>query len=169
MSTSTFPVAPDARGPRVFSIIRGVDTMIREDFVVDPSVVALIDQGEWVTFNGAGNVIKASGQNAGAPMSPAKVNWTLYKQGDVWNGQSDAAALGHITCPGGAYVAQTQHYITGATYHIGDILVAIDDGAGNGVLTPIVPSAATATQLASAVGKVHALPVNGVLTFEHMA
>lgn len=166
---STFPVPPDVRAPRVFSVVRGVDTMVREDFTVATSVVALIDQGEWVNFDSSGNVIKAAGQVSAAPMIGAKVNWTRYLKGDVTSGQSDAAALSHVTLISGTYVAQTQHYATGATYHIGDILVAIDDGSGNGIITPIVPGSATTTQLASMVGKVHALPANGVLTYEHVA
>ena len=166
---STFPVPPDARAARVFSVIRGVDSMVREDFPVDPSVTALIDQGEWVNFNASGNVIKAAGQASSAPMIGAKVNWTKYEKSDTFDGQSDAAALSHVTLIRGSYVAQTQKYVTGATYHIGDSLIAIDDGSGNGVLTPIVPGSATTTQLASMVGKVHALPTGGVLTYEHAA
>lgn len=166
---STFPVPPDARAARVFSVIRGVDSMIREDFAVATSVVALIDQGEWVNFDASGNVIKANGQVAAAPMIGAKANWTKYEKSDTFDGQSDAAALSHVTLISGAYVAQTQKYATGATYHIGDILIAIDDGSGNGIVTPIVPGSATTTQLASMVAKVHALPSGGVLTYEHMA
>lgn len=166
---STFPVPPDVRAPRVFSVVRGVDTMIREDFTVDPSVTLLIDQGEWVNFNSSGNVIKAAGQVSAAPMIGAKVCWTRFLKGDDVSGQADALATGHATLISGSYVAQTQHYATGATYHIGDILVAIDDGSGNGIVTPIVPGSATTTQLASMVGKVHALPANGVLTYEHVA
>lgn len=166
---ATFPVPPDVRAPRVFSVVRGVDTMIREDFAVASSVTALIDQGEWVNFDASGNVIKAAGQVAATPMIGAKVCWTKYEKGDTVDGQSDAAALSHVTLISGAYVAQTQHYATGATYHIGDILVAIDDGSGNGIVTPVVPGSATTTQLACAVGKVHALPASGVLTYEHVA
>lgn len=166
---TTFPVPPDARAARVFSVIRGVDSMVREDFPVATAVVALIDQGEWVNFDASGNVIKAAGQVAAAPMIGAKVNWTRYLKGDDTSGQADAMALGHVTLLSGAFVAQTQKYVTGATYHIGDPLIAIDDGSGNGVLTPIVPGSITTTQLASVVGKVHALPVGGVLTFEHAA
>lgn len=166
---STFPVPPDARAARVFSVIRGVDTMIREQAFVDSSVTALIDQGEWVNYNASGNIIKAAGQNSAAPMQGAKVCWTKFEKGDDVDGQADAAALQGITVLSGAFIAQTQHYNTGGTYHIGDILVAVDDGSGNGILTPVVPGSATTTQLAGMVGKVHALPVNGVLTFEHMA
>ncbi len=163
---STFPVPPDVRAARSFSVIRGVDTMIREDRRVASSVTALVEQGEWVTFNGSGEVVKASGQVAATPMVGAKCVWTVYKKSDVVAGQSDAAANQAVTTVAGAYVAETKKFDAGGAYAVGNTLVVIDDGAGNGILFGV--AAPTATQLAAAVGKVHAPVSNGVLTYESL-
>jgi len=166
--SSTFPVPPDVRVARDFRITRGTDSMFRENKHVDPAVTALIKQGEWVVFNGSGDVVKVAGSTAADPAQGAVVNWTRFKKGDFADGQADAGGLGEITTVRGAYEADTKIFDIGGVYNVGDILVVKDDGAGNGTLFPVTPAAATVKQLARAVGKVTAPVADGVLSFASM-
>jgi hypothetical protein len=162
---STFPVPPDVRTDRDFRIIRGTDTAFREQKHVAASVTAEIAQGEWVVFDASGDVIKVAGATSAAPAQGALVNWTRYKKGDAVSGQADAAANQGITVVRGPYEALTKKYDPAPAYTIGDLLVVKDDGSGNGTLYPIAPAAATAVQIARAVGKVTAPPAGGVLGY----
>jgi hypothetical protein len=142
--------------------------MFRENKVVDPAETALISQGEWVAFNASNQAVKVVGAAPAAPAVGALVNWTRFKKGDASDGQADAAGLGEITVIRGAYEADTKKFDPVPPYTVGDLLVVVDDGAGNGWLFPITPAAATAVQIASAVGKVTAPPVAGVLAYASM-
>jgi len=162
---ATFPVPPDVRTSRDFRIIKGLDdNLIRTDRPVKSTVTTLIKQGEWVHLDSTGSVVKAAGEVAATPMQGAQVNWTRYLKGDASLGQADAAGNQAVTLVTGSYKAETKLFAAGV-YNVGDLLVVIDDGSGNGVLAPVTPAAATVLQLARSVGTVD-LPVSsGILTY----
>lgn len=167
MPAGVFPVPKDVRTDRSFTIVKGVDQMLRTPFVLaDPT--ADVDVGEWLAIDASGNAVKATAAAVStAPLQGARASWTLYRQGDANAGQSDAMATGQVDLLSGPYQAKTQLYDTGATWTAGAPLVVIHDaGTDRGILFPLDPATADAEQLAAVVGQVVVVPTNGILHFE---
>lgn len=164
----TFPVPKDVRTTRDFELVKGQDELLRQSMLLaDPT--ADVDVGEWMKPVVSGGVTKASKLITGvdtqaAPALGAKCSWTLYRQGDSANGQSDAMATGSVDLLSGTYQAKTKIYVTGGGLTPGNLLIAIFDSA-RGVLSGVDPAAVTVEQLQGAVGRVLEV-VSGVLHFE---
>jgi hypothetical protein len=167
MPAGTFPVPKDVRGTRDFTVVKGVDQMMRTSVALaDPTDD--IDVGEWCAVDASGEAIKASaGHIITAPLMGARASWTLYRQGDADAGQSDAMATGQVDLLSGPYQAQTKLYDTAATWLPGANVVVIHDGVNDrGYLAPLDPATADAEQLSGVVGKVLVVPTGGILHFE---
>ena len=168
MPAGVFPVPKDVRTNRSFTIVKGVDRMIRTPVVLtDPALN--VDLGEFLAIDAAGLAVKATaGAIITAPLQGARASWTLYRQGDTTNGQADAVGTGQVDLLSAPYQAQTQVFDTGATYLPGAPLVVIHNGGspGLGFLAPLDPATADAEQLAAVVGTVVVVPTNGILHYE---
>jgi len=160
---------PDVRAARKFRLIKGLDdNIIRTDYDIDPSVLA-VEQGEWVVLNAANKVIKATGASLAAPAQNTGVNWTEYVKNNSSTGQSDAVATNQLTLVSGPYQAQTTLFESTGTFTAGFLLVVRESStvANQGVLDAVDPGLATVAQLAGAVGKVIGLAA-GVLTYRSL-
>jgi len=167
MPAGTFPVPKDVRTDRAFTIVKGVDRMIRTPAeIADPT--KNIDLGEWLAVDAAAKAVKATAAAiAAAPLQGARVSWTLYRQGDTTNGQADALGTTSVDLLSQPYQATTQLFDSTATYTPGAPLVVIHDGVNDrGVLFPLDVATATAKQLAAVVAQVVQVPTNGVLHYE---
>jgi len=156
---------PDARAERDFRIIKGTDSLIRTDKVIDAGVASL-EVGEFVVVNATNKVVKATGATLAAPAQNTACCWTKYAKNDPRAGQSDAVATGHATLISGPYHAKTKFFESTGTFTAGHLLVvrASTTVTGLGVLDAVAPASATTVQLAAAIGKVVSLS-NGVLTY----
>ncbi len=167
MPAGTFPVPKDVRTDRSFTIVKGVDRMIRTPAeLADPTVD--VDVGEWLALDASGQAVKATAAAIiTAPLQGARASWTLYREGDSTNGQADAMGTGQVDLLSAPYQAKTQLYDTTATWNPGAPLVVIHDGASDrGILAPLDPTTADAEQLSAVVGQVVQVPTNGILHFE---
>lgn len=165
----SFPVPKDVRTTRDFELVLGQDELLRQSMPVFDAA-ADVDVGEWLKPAVSGGVTKAAKLETGvdtlaAPARGAKCSWTLYRQGDSNNGQSDAMATGTVDLLSGTYQAKTKLFITGGGTAPGNLLVAVFD-TGRGVLAGVDPvGPVTVLQLQAAVGRVIEV-ANGQLHFE---
>ena len=167
----TFPVPPDARAVGDFELVRGIDDMIRQTLPVYDEA-ADYDPGEWLKPATDAGVTKARKLEAGdVLLSPAlgcKVCWTKYRQGDAYNGQSDAMATGTVDLLSGTYQAKTKFYETGTSYTPGQLLVPVYDATKGGILDGFDAAATDAQKIAmlqGVVGRVIEV-ADGVLHYE---
>jgi len=163
-----FPVPKDVRAARDFELILGQDELLRKEFpLADPTEE--INVGEWVkpvTSGGATKVQKLEvADDIDAPAKGCKVSWTLYRQGDMWNGQSDAVATGNIDVLSGTYEAKTKFFNTGGTFAPGYLLVPVYDATLGGILDAPNPATMTVAQLQGVVARVVEV-ADGVLHYE---
>jgi hypothetical protein len=165
----SFPVPKDVRTTRDFELVLGQDELLRQSMQVFDAA-ADIDVGEWLKPAVSGGITKAKKLENGtdtqaAPARGAKCSWTLYRQGDSNNGQTDAMATGTVDLLSGTYQAKTKLFVTGGGVAPGNLLIAIED-SGRGVLSGVDPiGPVTVLQLQAAVGRVLEV-ANGQLHFE---
>lgn len=163
-----FPVPKDVRTTRDFELVLGQDELLRKSFgLVDPA--QNIDSGEWLkpaTSGGATKLRKLEvADDITAPAKGSKVSWTTYRQGDAWNGQTDAVATSSIDVLSGTYEAKTKFYNTGGTFAPGYLLVPVYDATKGGILDAPNPATMTIAQLQAVVGRVVEV-AGGVLHYE---
>ena len=166
----TFPVPPDSRADNDFTVVRGVNEMVRENLkLADESLP--VSYGEWMKRVDSSGVTKAAKLAVGvdtlaAPALGAKVSWTKYVQDDSRNGQTDAMATGSVDLLGGSYHAKTKLYDTGGELGVGSLLVAIFDATqAGGILAGLPPGSATVRQLQAVVGRIVEV-AGGVMHYE---
>lgn len=165
---NVFPVPPDARAARNFSLI-AMDSVVRVSMpLYDPTTGCV--EGEFGKTTIVGSIAKwtklAVGDAVATPAGGCLCSWTLFVPGDVFNGQADAVATQTIDVLNGYYQALTVQFDSGSTYNVGDILVPCYDSTLGGIVKPVTPSSVTTRQLACAVGKVLLPVTNGQLMYE---
>jgi len=165
-----FPVPKDVRAARNFELVKGMDEMLRAPFLLaDPTED--IDVGEWlkpVTSGGLTKMQKLEAANdIDTPALGCKCSWTLYRQGDAFNGQADAMATGTIDILSGTYQAKTKFYNTGGSYLApGNPLVPVYHATLGGILdAPNPATPLTIPQLQGVVARVIEV-ANGQLHYE---
>ncbi len=168
MPAGTFPVPKDVRTGRSFTIVKGIDKMIRTPVVLAAPAVDVV-VGEWMSIDGSGEAAHAtSAATLTDPLMGARAAWTLYDQDSSSLGQSDAMATGQVDLLSAPYQAKTKVYDTGATWTAGALVVVIHNGGtpGYGFLAPLDPATVAAKALTGVVGQVVVVPTSGVLHYE---